>query len=222
MGAAMASRKHRRAVWATGLSLVGHLLALSGMALGLRVLTPPPEGRAVEVRLIALEPRPAPARRAPGHVEAASSPPPRPTPRPASEAPAAAPPETVPAPIVTPGGTRGAGGLPLDLGGRLGCDDPQAFHLTADQRQACADRLAQVARDARPLALDIPERKKADYDRYAHCQEVYWRAPVPSMNPNDSSSGALPTGAPPANVNPTFGTNSGMGHAPPACWRENW
>jgi hypothetical protein len=196
----MASRKHRRTAWAAGLSLVLHGLALTGMAAGLRVLTPPPEPRALELRLVPaseLRRQPPPARTAQDRADVAAPRPGRPTPSRPPEVPLAAAPET-PAPAPDRGSQAAAGGKGLlpDFRAQLGCNDPVAFRLTTEERRACAESLARLAQAAKPLALDIPDRKRAEYDKYARCLRLQQSVPVPSLDPNDPSSGAevLPGG----------------------------
>jgi hypothetical protein len=224
----MASGRHRRSAEAAILSLVLHGLVLTGMVLGLRVLAPPPEGRAIELRLV---PAPElrihlqPAHRRPERTNVAAPVQRRRAPPLPTEAAIPALPDT-PAPTLTPRPGIGAQadgasqGLLPGFRERVGCNDPGVFHLTTEQRRACADDLARLARDARPLALDIPIRKQADYDRYERCLYLKRTAAVPSLDPNDPSSGAVVTSMPPSNVNPTFHTNVGMGS--PECPMGSW
>jgi hypothetical protein len=209
--------RRRRAAWAAGLSLLLHVLALTGMVVGLKVLAPPPEGRTVELRLVApleLQPRPEPMRRAPARRAAAALLPQRPTVQPPSENPLPAAPET-PAAQTSPGlqADAGAKGLLPGFRGVLGCHDA-AFRLSRDERRACADYLAHASRNAPQLALDIPARKLAEYDKYERCLKLQQTAPVPSLNPNDPSSGAevLPGGVV---------RNLGMGN-PQGCFMGKW
>ena len=186
----MGSGKHRRAAWATGLSLVLHGLVLTGMVLGLKVARPPPENPAIELRLIPApepRPRPEPAHRSPERSSAAAPLRPHLAPRPSSEASVPALPEA-PAPGPAPSPGAGSRGLLPSLSGRLGCDDPHASRLTPEQRQACANALARLAREARPLNIFIPEGKQIDYDRYVHCQTVYKHAGMPASGSQDSST----------------------------------
>jgi hypothetical protein len=222
----MASGRHRRSAWAAVLSLVLHGLALTGMVVGLRVLAPPPETRALELRLVfapVLRTRPEPAHRPPERANVAAPLKLSRAPQPPTEAPVPALPDTPTPTPSRPGiGAQADGashGLLPGFRERVGCNDPGAFHLTAEQRQACADDLARLARDARLLALNIPERKKTAYDRYERCLYLKQTAAVPSLDPNDPSSGADVTG-PPSNVNPTFHTNAGMGS--PGCAMGRW
>jgi hypothetical protein len=171
----MGSRKHRRTAWATGLSVVLHILALTGMVIGLKVVGPPPECRAMEVRLVPApksQPRPEPAQRSPERPNAATPLRPHLTPLPSSQAPAVTLPEA-PTPTPAPQAEAGPKGLLPSLSGRLGCDDPLTFHLTPEQRQACDNRLAKLAREARPLAPNIPDEKQAQYDTHVRCRDTY-------------------------------------------------
>jgi hypothetical protein len=213
----MVSRKHRRTGWATGLSLVLHGLALTGMAAGLRALTPPPEPRALELRLVPppeLRRLPQPARKAQDRADGAAPRPGRPTPHPPPEAPGAAMPETpAPAPDRGSQAAAGAKGLLPDFRARLGCDDPVAFRLTTEERRACAESLGRLAQAAKPLALDIPDRKRAEYDKYVRCLRLQQSVPVPSLDPNDPSSGAkVSPGGVVLNLGLGDPAGCGMGH----------
>ena len=193
----MGSGKHRRAAWATGLSLVLHVLALSGMAFGLRVIAPPPEDRAIELSLVpAFEPppRPAPVRQPPARPKVAPPLRPRPAPQSTPEAPVAAPPET-PAPPAPPARVYGPeagpkGGIGPSLSGRLGCDEPLTYHLTEAQRQVCSNNMARLGREAKAFDLNISADKRAEYDRSVHCKDVYTErggiAPLTEYNPDGS------------------------------------
>lgn len=215
----MGSGKHRRTAWATVLSVVLHVLALTGMVIGLKIVGPPPEDRAMEVRLIPapkLQPRPEPAHRSPERSNAAAPLRPHLAPQPSSEASAVTLPAT-PAPAPAPQADAGPKGLLPSLSGRLGCDDPITFHLTPEQRQACDNRLARLAREARPLAPNIPAEKQADYDRHVRCQKEYRQAGVPPAN--QVESGQLPGDIPPPSqgIGPNFGLDPGMGRIPKGC-----
>lgn len=182
---------------AAGLSLVLHGLVLTGMVVGLRVLTPPPESPTVEVELIParpLQPRPEPARRPSEHTGAGAPPKPRPTPTPAPEMPVAAPPETpAPAPKVYGPLPERPKGLAPSLSGRMGCEDVLGFHVNSAQRQACADNLARLGRETKPFDLDIPDRKKAEYDHDVHCLRDYTARPgIPPMTEYDADGNVIP------------------------------
>jgi len=193
----MSVGKRRRAAWATGLSLVLHALFLAGMVLGLRIVPPPEEDRAMEVRLIApppqAPPRPEPARPAPVPERSRASGPalhPHVTPAPSASVPTLALPQAAPPAPNPPRPQYGPDGLQPSLSGRLGCDDPLTYHLTAEQRQVCDSRMARLGREAQRLIPDIKDKNKADYDRYAHCQEVYAQkqGAVPKSDSGDDSS----------------------------------
>ncbi len=174
----MRAGRYRRAAGATGLSLVLHVLALTGMVVGLKLATPPPEDRAIEVRLmppLKLQPPPQPARRQAERAGPATALRPRPTPPPPG-APALARPETA-APAAAPEAVAGTGlgpnGLAPSLSGRLGCDNALGAHLTPEQRQACEDNLVREALKAPQLGLNIPDVKKAQYDTHIRCRDEY-------------------------------------------------
>lgn len=194
----MASLKSRRTAWATGLSLLLHVLVLTGMVMGLRVAVAPPEDRAVEVRLvppIAERPRPSPRRAQPTPERPTAGPPLRPhlappppvavatTPLPQAAAPAEPQPQI----------RFQAGPLPT-LNGKLGCDDPMSIHLTTEQRAVCDNRLAKLAKEARPLDINIGDKAKAEFDRNRHCREVYTRGGIPPVAELNESTGQQITG----------------------------
>ena len=204
-----APKRHRKTAWATGLSLVLHVLALSGMALGLKVLAPPPEDRAIALRLIPqseFQLRPESVRRPPERSAIAAPARPRPTARSSPEAPVGAAPKA-PEPGAREEAQAAAGPKALlpSLSGRLGCDDSLGARLTADQRQACADNLARLGRQATPFPLDIPERKQAAYDLHVYCREAYRQAGIPPMT-EYHTDGA-----------PVTGPEAGLGYVPGKC-----
>jgi hypothetical protein len=193
------SRRRRRAAWAAGLSLVLHALALTGMVVGLAVLKPPPEHRAVDVRLFPAfepQPRPEPFHRSPPHGDAAAPSPRRADVQAPPESPSAAEPEAS-APQSDIGAQAGAEskGMAPGFRGLLGCND-SAIRLTTEERRGCAQSLGRLARNGPQLALNISARKKAEYDKYERCLKLQQTAAVPSLDPNDPSSGAevLPGG----------------------------
>lgn len=208
------SRKRRRAAWATALSVVLHVLALTGMVVGLKVVEPPPEERAMELTLVRpLEPvrTPRPVERSPERAAVAPALKPRRPPQVSPSAPAAALPET-PAPPAAPKRDYGpkveSGPDDYALSGKMGCDDPLGMKLTPAQRQACAGKLGRLVQGMKPLD-NIPERARRDFDRTASCQENRRARNVPQMNP---AAGAEPSANPnPSNINPYYGANVGIG-----------
>jgi hypothetical protein len=199
-------------------SLVLHGLVLTGLVIGIKGLAPTPEERAIELRLIpAFEPQPQPrpetAHQSPRAPNALQPLRPHLTPQPLSEVPTLALPETAaPAPVPSQG--LGPRGLLPSLSGRLGCD-LQDRRLTPEQRQVCANNLVRLAREARPLGPNIPDNKKAGYDRYVRCSQDYRRAGVPLMDP--AASGNFGDGVPPSNVDPYYDMGAGLGNAPNQC-----
>jgi hypothetical protein len=191
----MTVRKRRRAAWATGVSLGLHALFLAAMVLGLRVAVPPPEERALEVRLVpALQPppppRPEPVRPPPPPERPAvgPSPRPRPTPLPSVPVPTVPLPEAAP-PASPPKVEFGPSGVLPSLSGRLGCDDPLTYHLTPEQRTVCDNRLARIAREAKPLDLNISAEAKAEFDRRTRCHDSSTRGALPKSDSHDDSTG---------------------------------
>ena len=208
------SRRRRRAAWATGLSLVLHVLALTGMVVGLKVAKPPPEDRAIELTLLAppqLERTPRPVERSPERAAAAPVLKPHAPPQVSPAAPVTALPET-PAPPAAPKRDYGpkveTGPDDYALSGKMGCDDPLGMKLTPAQRQICAGKLGRLAQDAKPLD-NIPEGKRRDFDRTARCQDNRRARNVPQMNPATGAS--APDNPNPSNINPYYGANVGIG-----------
>jgi hypothetical protein len=204
---------HRRTAWATGLSLVLHVLVLASMVIGLRVLKPPPEDRAVELQLIRPferqpppEPLPEPAPKAitAPSLRARVTPQPSPQASPFAAQPQAPPPAPPAKPQVA--GPPDSGVKP-SVSGRMGCDDPLGIHLNDQQFQSCANNLAKLGREAKPLD-NIPASKKAEYDRVARRQEACREREVPSMNPSDNPKAARNPN--PSSINPYYGAGVGM------------
>jgi hypothetical protein len=194
----MAHRNHRRAAWAIGLSLVLHVLTLSGMVFGLKVLKLPVEDRAIELSLVpAFQPqpraKPEPVRPPPARPAVAQPLRPRAAPQPPPESPVPAPPQAPAAPAPPArvyGPDPGPKGVGPSLSGRLGCDDPLTYHLTEAQTQVCANNLAKIGREAKSFDLNIPADKRAEYDRSVHCKRDYTErggiAPLTEYNPDGS------------------------------------
>ena len=63
----------------------------------------------------------------------------------------------------------GPGGL-KGLRATIGCEDPDAYKLTAEERAACRQRFAQGAKGAPDFGLNIPARKQAEFDRAVACK----------------------------------------------------
>jgi hypothetical protein len=211
-----ASRARGRAAWAAALSLVLHVLILTGMVIGLKVLKPPAEERAVELQLIRPferqpppEPVPQPARKAitAPTVRARITPQPSPEGAPPAAEPAAPPPAPPAAKPQVAGPPEG--GVKPSVSGRMGCDDPLGIHLNDQQYQSCANNLAKLGRDAKPLDLNISASKKREYDRVARHQEACREKDVPQMNPDTNPK--APRNPNPSSINPYYGAGAGMG-----------
>ena len=199
----MGWRRRKRTAWATGLSLVLHVLMLTGMVVGLKVTLPPPEERDMEVSLVPPLVRPvipptrppstpsAPARQAPPAVQALR---PHIAPLPPASAPTTslpevkAPPEQKPqvyGPVVSDDGMRPS------VSGRMGCDDPLGIRLTESQKQVCANNLTERTKAAKALELNIQEANKAAFDRNRRCRDVYTRQGIPG-SAQAGSGGSIP------------------------------
>ncbi len=71
----------------------------------------------------------------------------------------------------------------------LGCEDPDTYKLTPEERAACLERFAQRAKAAPDLGLRISAKNQAAYDHYEACQRAYKRAGIPGANePSEATS----------------------------------
>jgi hypothetical protein len=68
---------------------------------------------------------------------------------------------------------KGIQGLRGGLRSALGCEDPDAYKLSEEDRAACLQRFGQRAKEAPDLGLPVAARKQAEYDRYKACQNAY-------------------------------------------------
>jgi translation initiation factor IF-2 len=57
----------------------------------------------------------------------------------------------------------------------LGCEDPDTYKLSAEDRAACLERFGQRGRNAPDLGLAVAANKQAQYERYEACQNAYRR-----------------------------------------------
>lgn len=196
-----------RAAIAGAASLVLHLLFLTAMVLGLRVIKPLPEPPSIELRIlppftIAAAPRVV------GRPAKKERPPPQPalkphlTPQPRT---AQTPPLTLATRPAEPHKERAGPLLPEEgdapkgmrpsITGRLGCDDPISFHLTEAQKARCESNVGQLAKTAPRLDLDIDDAKLRAYDRAVRCHANRTGA-MPSSAAGEGSSkglGAVPS-----------------------------
>jgi hypothetical protein len=185
------------------------------MVIGIHVLKPPPEDPAIELQLMrpferqpppepVPQPAPKPTPPAPS-VRARVSPLPSLEAAPLAAQPGPPPP---PAPVAKPqvAGPPDSGFKP-SVSGRMGCDDPLGIHLNEKQVQTCANNMAKLGREAKPLD-NIPERKKAEYDAAARRQEACREREVPQLNPDTNPKATRK--ADPSNINPYYGAGVGM------------
>ncbi len=143
----------------------------------LKGATPPDRQRAIEVTLAPslarrrpvskrLRPRPE-LRSAPQAIVP-------PLPSPANPAPESA------APLASGAERPGAPSIPFaGLRRSIGCADPEAYHLSAAERDECRRRLGAGARNVAALPLMIGPEKRAAFDRSLHCRRIYHDAPMP-------------------------------------------
>jgi hypothetical protein len=180
------------------------------MVLGVRAVKPPPEPPPIEIQLMPalLRPPPVTPERTPPRAPPPRAPlrpilQPRPLAVPSPLPPVVAP--TAPAPAAPPPPPSGDGasrkGLLPSLTGRLGCDDPASFHLTDAQRAVCDQRLAEVSKTVKPLALNMDLDKKAELDRKAKCLAEGKGGAMPNLKSRDESTGLQISGL---GYNPSF------------------
>lgn len=84
----------------------------------------------------------------------------------------------------------------------LGCEDPDTYKLTPEERAACLQRFGQRAKDAADLGLAVAAGKKAEYDAIEACRDGYRR-----------KEGAIPN----AYVYANGSSISGVAPLPKAC-----
>jgi hypothetical protein len=71
----------------------------------------------------------------------------------------------------------------------LGCENPDTYKLTSEERAACLDRFAQRAKGAPDLGLRISAKNQAAYDHYEACQRTYKRPGIPGAgDPSEATS----------------------------------
>ena len=190
----MAARPRTRAasVAALCVSLALNVAFLASMAFGLRALPSPPETRAVELTLLPPLLRSPPAPKAPrpgaraGPVLKVLTRPPEPRSAPGVPSAPAAVPTVIAPPAKAPAAPQGDG-LEATLKETVGCDDPDAFHLTPAQRAVCDARFMAHAKGGSALGLNIAPDKLAAYDRYVRCHEAQHGGALPA--PDDSTDG---------------------------------
>lgn len=174
----MAARPTARWGSAVAVAIAAHALFAAYALLTLKALGPPPEPRAVWLQLTRLAPPKPPAR----------PPKPKPSPpRPGAAAPALHPSPlpgpTAPDLIQPPPAETAPAGIPPGLGQSLrrtlGCGSPSTYHLTAEERAHCDERLAQQGLAIPATGLNLPPAKAADYDRFARCRSAFVNEGVP-------------------------------------------
>jgi len=79
----------------------------------------------------------------------------------------------------------------------LGCEDPDTYKLTPEERAACLERFGQRARNAPDLGLAVAAGKKAEYDGYEACQDGYRRKPGAIPNSYAYANGSSISGVAP-------------------------
>jgi hypothetical protein len=85
----------------------------------------------------------------------------------------------------SPSGVYGTGrnGLRTDLG----CENPDAYKLSAEDRAACLQRFGARGRSGPDLGLNISARKQAEYDHDVACHKAYTLQSIPGSASGSSS-----------------------------------
>ena len=110
-----------------------------------------------------------------------------------------------PPPVGGGGGPAGAAKKPFDgqiVGGfddgirgglrmRLGCASPDTYKLTAAERAACLQQLANVAKTTPQLGLNIAPGKLGDLNRAAACHAATSGKEVPGSSADNDSTGKI-------------------------------
>jgi hypothetical protein len=93
-----------------------------------------------------------------------------------------------------PGAAAGVNGINGGFGSKglrmtLGCENPDTYKLTPEERAACLQRFAQRGRAAPDLGLNIPAAKQIEYDHYETCHRAIMDASIPgAASPSDGTS----------------------------------
>jgi hypothetical protein len=118
-------------------------------------------------------------------------------PSPVAAAPAAATPGPASSPGGRPGSTFAPAPLPYEEGDRgvrallratVGCETPDAVHLTPEERARCTERLVEIARNAHPFSGVDPARRAA-WDALHVNREGVPNAPIVSCQGQGSNFG---------------------------------
>jgi hypothetical protein len=94
-------------------------------------------------------------------------------------------------------GINGGFGAKGGLRQTLGCEDPDTYKLTPEERAACLQRFGQRAKDAPDLGLPIPARKQAEYDKFQACQNAFRKKDGAIPNAYAKVDGAAVSGVDP-------------------------
>lgn len=162
----MAARTSRRRGWAVAIALVAHVVLIALAVRSVRIVGPPPDPRAFEIRLIQLAPPPPPRPRELPHPARNT---PSSAPRSAAPAIAApiliaptAPPAAIPA---QPSASDDAAGrVRAMLRGSAGCDSAAFLKLTPAEERKCARWRAAQADPNLQMPAPIDPVKRSWYD----------------------------------------------------------
>lgn len=159
----MAVRATRPWKRAAVVAIAVHAVLITLAVRSVRITSPPPDSRAVDIQLVQLQPQPLRRQRQPIARSAPSSSPS--TAAPPAPAPAAtAPPQAVAIPAQTLPADGDVGRVRAMLRSSTGCDSADFLKLTQAERQKCAARVARADANA-PAPLEIDPVKTSWYER---------------------------------------------------------
>ncbi len=159
----MAARASRPWKSATAIALAIHGAFVAFAILSVKIIGPPPEARALDVRLVQLQPRPLRREQPPTAKLTPSSAPASVTPSsaaPPAPAPSVVMPQAAPGPTQPSPSDEEAGRVRAMLRGSTGCDSAALLELSGEEQQKCARwRVAHIDPNLRiPAPIDPVKR----------------------------------------------------------------
>lgn len=82
-------------------------------------------------------------------------------------------------------------GIRWGLRMRLGCENPDTYHLSPEEKAECLRRLAEQAKAAAAMGPNIPEAKQALYDRQQACHAATTSSGIPSSTSQSDATGKI-------------------------------
>jgi hypothetical protein len=82
-------------------------------------------------------------------------------------------------------------GLRGGLRMRLGCENPETYHLSPEEKAECLRRLAEQAKAAAMMGPNIPEAKQAEYERQRACHAATISGGIPNSTAQSDSTGKI-------------------------------